>query len=134
MKNQEKLKVRLNYKDVIVDDELFCEDGFIGVRGYVHHGKDHFCFVASNGEGWEHVSVSLPYRCPTWKEMCHIKSIFWDDDEVVLQYHPKKDEYVNFHPYCLHLWNPIGVEIPRPPTHLIGFVNVKDGKNNNNIE
>jgi hypothetical protein len=27
--------------------------------------------VASNGGGWDHVSVSLPNRCPNWIEMEH---------------------------------------------------------------
>lgn len=57
-----------------------------------------------NEKDWEHVSVSLPDRCPTWSEMCEIKKLFFDDNETVVQFHPPKAEYVNFHPYCLHLW------------------------------
>lgn len=76
--------------------------------------------VISNGGGWEHVSVSLKGRCPRWQEMCYIKSLFWDDEEVVIQYHPKKSEYINLHPYCLHLWKPIGIEIPTPPKEMVG--------------
>jgi hypothetical protein len=30
--------------------------------------------IASDGMGWEHVSVSLPHRCPHWREMRFIKS------------------------------------------------------------
>lgn len=38
--------------------------------------------VASSGEipvsqGWDHVSVSLPNRCPTWEEMCKVKDLFF---------------------------------------------------------
>jgi hypothetical protein len=69
---------------------------------------------------WEHVSVSLANRCPTWEEMCIIKSLFWDDDDVVLQFHPPKSDYVNQHPFCLHLWRYKG-EIPRPPTITVGL-------------
>ena len=76
--------------------------------------------VISNGDGWEHVSVSMKGRCPRWQEMCYIKSLFWDDEEVVIQYHPKKSEYVNLHPYCLHLWKPIGIDIPTPPKEMVG--------------
>ena len=25
------------------------------------------------------------------------------------------------HPYCLHMWKPIGVEIPTPPSILVGI-------------
>jgi hypothetical protein len=44
--------------------------------------------IASDGKGWEHISVSLPNRCPNWREMCFIKSLFWDEEDVVIQYHP----------------------------------------------
>ena len=27
--------------------------------------------------GWEHVSVSLADRCPTWREMAWVKDLFW---------------------------------------------------------
>ena len=75
--------------------------------------------IASDGDGevpWEHVSVSLSTRCPNWPEMCFVKDLFWSDDEVVMQLHPAKANYVNNHPYCLHLWAPIGGGIPLPPT------------------
>lgn len=39
---------------------------------------------------WEHVSVSLPDRCPTWEEMCWVKSLFFEDEECVLQFHPPR--------------------------------------------
>jgi len=80
-----------------------------------------FRVIASDGDGWEHVSVSLEHRCPNWKEMCYFKNLFWDEDECVVQYHPPKSEYVNNHPYCLHLWRPIGKEIPAPPSILVGI-------------
>ena len=79
-----------------------------------------FTVIASDQMGWEHVSVSLPSRCPTWEEMCYVKDLFWEKHETVVQYHPAESEYVNMHPYCLHLWKPIGVEIPTPPTILVG--------------
>ena len=71
--------------------------------------------VFSNGEGWEHVSVSRRDRCPTWDEMCVVKSLFWSDDECVMQLHPAKADYINQHSYCLHLWRPKLAEIPMPP-------------------
>jgi hypothetical protein len=68
---------------------------------------------------WEHVSVSLEDRCPTWDEMCQIKDLFWEDDECVVQYHPPKSEYVNRHPYCLHLWRPLLENLPTPPKTVV---------------
>lgn len=72
--------------------------------------------------GWEHVSVSVSARrrTPNWDEMCFVKDLFWRPDECVVQFHPPRSEYVNCHPFCLHLWKPIGVEIPMPPSILVG--------------
>ena len=80
-----------------------------------HHGR-----VASWGGGWEHVSVSLARRCPTWEEMCMVKDIFWGEEECVVQFHPPRSEYVNRHPYCLHLWKKIGEEYETPPKEYVG--------------
>ena len=73
-----------------------------------------------NKYGWEHVSVSLSHRAPTWGEMCFVKGLFWEDDEVVIQYHPAKKDYVDCHQHCLHLWRPMRQRIPMPPTILVG--------------
>lgn len=43
---------------------------------------------ASQDVPWEHVSVSTRRRCPTWKEMCFIKDLFWEPEEAVMQLHP----------------------------------------------
>lgn len=72
------------------------------------------------GIPWEHVSVSLARRCPTWEEMDAVKRIFWRDDELVIQMHVPRERHVNCHPFCLHLWKPIGVEIPLPPMSTVG--------------
>ena len=66
-------------------------------------------------KGWEHVSVSIGSRCPTWDEMNLVKDLFWKDDETVVQFHPRKSEYVNKMPYCLHLWRKADVEHELPP-------------------
>ncbi len=79
------------------------------------------CIIASDGMLWEHVSVSLPNRCPTWEEMCVIKAMFWDDDDCVVQFHPPRSEYVNNHPYCLHLWRPVHEVVPMPPSIMVGL-------------
>ena len=80
--------------------------------------------IASDGAGWEHVSVSLQHgkRCPKWSEMCFIKELFWDKTDTVLQYHPAEKDYISHHPYCLHLWRPVGQMIPTPPPVLVGPV------------
>ena len=82
--------------------------------------------VAGSGEGWDHVSVSLPNRCPNWPEMCFIKELFFHDIETVMQLHVPSVDHVNNHPYCLHLWRPLGVEIPRPPAIMVGIKELGD--------
>ena len=70
--------------------------------------------------GWEHVSVSIAGKHPpNWQEMCWVKNHFWTDEETVLQFHPRKSEYVNIHPNCLHLWRNAGLDHPLPPMELI---------------
>ena len=89
--------------------------------------------IASDGDGWEHVSVTIykkknlepVKRCPFWHEMNAVKDVFWTFDETVMQLHPPKAEYVNNHPYCLHLWKPVGVEIQRPNPILVGLLKFK---------
>lgn len=82
--------------------------------------------IASDGFRWEHVSVHVKMapdgkkRIPTWEEMCKIKEVFWDDEDVVVQYHPKKSEYVNNDSTVLHLWRSTDIPIPTPPSVLVG--------------
>lgn len=84
--------------------------------------------IASDGDDWEHVSVHAArqiggqQRTPTWKEMNYVKDLFWDAEDVVMQLHPKRSEYVNNHPCVLHLWRPVGIEIPTPPSYMVGVL------------
>jgi len=88
--------------------------------------------ICSDGSGepslppWEHVSIharrsSGQMRTPSWKEMVYVEDLCWDDEDVVMQLHPRKSEYVNNHPHVLHLWRPVGVEIPTPPSIFVGI-------------
>jgi hypothetical protein len=66
--------------------------------------------IAAKAEGWEHVSL----RChihetndsitPPWDTMCYVKDVFWDPEDLVVQFHPPASDYVNNHPNVLHLW------------------------------
>ena len=78
-------------------------------------------FIFSIADGWEHLSVSTPTRCPTWEEMQFMKEVFWKDNEVCYQLHPAKENYINNHPYCLHIWRKIGTDPELPPTWMVGF-------------
>lgn len=70
-------------------------------------------------EGWEHVSVSIKLRNPNWQEMCFVKDLCWGEDELVLQFHPPKDQHVNIHSHCLHLWRPQDGHVRLPPRRLV---------------
>ncbi len=82
--------------------------------------------LASDGEEWEHVSIHAyniirtKQRTPTWREMCYIKRLFWDGNDVVMQLHPRETQYVNCHPHVLHLWRPTTQQIPEPDSILVG--------------
>lgn len=81
--------------------------------------------MASDGYDWDHVSVTIQYKgkniMPTWDQMCLIKDMFWDESEAVFQIHPPKSEYVNNHPYCLHMWRPQKQVIELPNSILVGL-------------
>ena len=109
MKDIKKIKETSN---LFIDQEGY--DGFMG-RWYNKEDNKMYTFVFSYGGGWEHLSVSRPNKTPTWDVMCKMKDIFWNDDEVCIEYHPKKSDYVNNHKNCLHIWKPIDQEIPTSP-------------------
>ena len=69
------------------------------------NGKKGTFVMGRDEAGLEHVSVQLFGKLPTWSEMCEVKDIFWSDEEMVVQIHPKKSEYVNI-TEALHLWRP----------------------------
>lgn len=125
MKKTEDIKNN-GYVKIIKDGK----DGFGGTF-YDKKSRCNLNFIMSWGAGFEHCSVSMLTRCPSWEQMCAIKDAFWNDDEVCMQLHPAKKDYVNNHPYCLHIWKPINEKIPLPPTILVGL---KDNYTSEEIE
>ncbi len=132
------MKVPEQYR--VTDHPILASDSSYGNNGFFvipHHRISLYYYQCqvSDGMAWQHVSISLikdishrgnkkrfnmVERCPTWEEMCYIKSLFWDDEESVMQLHPPKSQWVNNHPYCLHLWKPDSVEIPLPLDIMVG--------------
>ncbi len=106
------------------------EDGYFQLPRQGKTGK-FFSVIASTGLGWDHVSITIPTerRCPTWEEMCYIKSMFWTDEDAVMQIHPPKSEWVNNHPYCLHLWRPQHENIPLPDSIMVGVKSINTSEN-----
>lgn len=54
--------------------------------------------IANSYDDWDHVSVSLKKRCPTWEEMDFIKRLFFHPHETAMQIHPSVSKHVNIHP------------------------------------
>lgn len=102
----------------MASDDSFGNNGAFVVP--LKYGQQVFV-IASEGFGWEHVSVSRKDRCPLWDEMCQIKDLFWEPEDCVVQFHPPASEYVNNHPRCLHLWRQIGTTFPMPDSLLVGI-------------
>lgn len=92
---------------------------YLTVNGLINIRKP-VMIVFSWGGGWDHVSVSYKDRCCTWEEMCEVKNMFFRPEECVLQYHPPASDYVNTHPFCLHLWRPQWISMPMPPSGMVG--------------
>jgi hypothetical protein len=81
---------------------------------YHPSGEESLIVIASsNDPDWHHVTVHLLHRCPTWEEMAFVKRAFFGDEVVAVQYHPKESEYINTHPFMLHLWS-YQKDIPMP--------------------
>ncbi len=81
-----------------------------------------FLIIVSDGEGWDHVSVSIPGadRCPTWEEMCKVKEWFFERTERVVQFHAPESEHINNHSKCLHLWRCQFQVWQSPPGWMVG--------------
>ena len=96
MKTLDTIKKSVPFIRKIVGETYGTELTLDGQKGSVFFGLEGV---------WEHVSFS-PYsgKTPRWDAMCQLKDIFFDDEEVVVQLHPKKSEYVNIKDNCLHLW------------------------------
>lgn len=95
----------MHVKEAVINKGGYGDVEINGWRGSVIWGYDE--------HGWEHVSVS-PYDhgiTPSWDDMCRLKDIFFDEEELAIQIHPKKSQYVNKMPNCLHLWRPKDPEL-----------------------
>lgn len=92
--------------------------GYFKVASPVQRSVD-LHIIVSNDNGWDHVSVSLEHRCPTWAEMDFVKRMCFYSNEVVMQLHPAENNHINNHPFCLHLWRPQTECIPLPPENMV---------------
>jgi hypothetical protein len=75
--------------------------------------------IASSGGGWDHVSVSRERRIPNQIEMDFVFRHFFRDGETAVQFFLPRDQHVNIHPNCLHLWRARDRSIPLPPIEFV---------------
>ena len=124
MKPVTEIVKRFNEHGIMIMGGCDGEDGFAAqierpdAEGYLR-------IVCSWGLGWDHVSVSREDRTPSWDDMAWVKDFFFRPDEAAMQLHPPQKDYVNMVKYCLHIWKPQDVEIPLPPTIMVGIPGVR---------
>lgn len=71
--------------------------------------KDLVVIVSKDAGAW-HLSVSHPLRYPTWDEIKYLRYKYLPNDVTMAIILPPKEDYVNLHPTCFHLWQ-IGAEL-----------------------
>jgi len=105
--------------DLLVSDETYGNNGVF----LIPYKNVKLFVVASDQCRWEHVSIHVECvkkkRTPFWEEMCFIKDLFWREDEEVIQFHPRKADYINCHPYTLHLWKNQDMIYELPPAVMV---------------
>ena len=63
-----------------------------------------------DGALWLHASMSRRDRIPSWRDLQRVKDTFIGADRKAIQVLPARSEYVNRHPYCLHLFSPLDTD------------------------
>ncbi len=106
---------------ILGSDESYKNNGYFVIKTLKL--KAQLKVICSDKMGWEHVSVSHHKRTPTWDEMCFIKNLFWHEEDIAVQFHPAKKDYINNHPYCLHLFRKFGTNnfCEKPNKLLVGL-------------
>jgi hypothetical protein len=100
---------------------MYVNQTFGSIEGFFRIPVFHtdLAVICGCGEGWDHVSISHPERCPTWDEMCFIKNLFFMPEETVIQFHPPQSQYINKCKTVLHLWRPWNDQIELPPKWML---------------
>lgn len=77
-------------------------------RKYVHNLTFQSVILSvseeADGRVWAHLSTAFPSRLPTWGDLRKAKDLFLGEEARAIQVLPPKSEWVNIHPYCLHLF------------------------------
>ena len=76
------------------------------MRAWEHNGLFIISSAAEYDDGreWLHVSVSRKSRVPSYDDLTRIKRDFIGEDKKAVLVLPEKENHVNIHDYCLHLF------------------------------
>lgn len=96
------LKPKANWKEFRKDQ----------IGRWYQWGDLRVCVGDPQREGCHHISISHPYRYPTWDEIYTARYDFCPHDIDMAIILPKKTEYVNIHPNCFHVHELKPSELP----------------------
>ena len=71
-------------------------------EGFFKLGRCNVIVSIDNGK-W-HLSISTTNNSPSYKEIKEARYKFIPNDVYMAQIFPPKEEFVNLHPYCHHLY------------------------------
>jgi len=60
---------------------------------------------AHDGKEWLHTSFSRRNSMPTYQDITMVKDQFIGFDKKAIMVFPSREEHVNIHPFCLHLYS-----------------------------
>lgn len=60
--------------------------------------------IVTKDAGLWHLSISHPYRYPTYDELKKARYDYMPDEIMAAQIFPPKKDFINVHPFCFHLW------------------------------
>jgi hypothetical protein len=82
-----------------------------------------------DGKAWLHLSVSRRSRTPSYEDLVRTRSVLLSVDAPVYFVLPKGTEHVDFHPHCLHLWQPVAHDpFPDPLRERMNSVGPRGGR------
>ena len=79
------------------------------------------CCIEADDKHWVHLSISHRDRLPTWSELVSAKELFLGKEALAIQVFPPRSQWVNDHPYCLHLYQCLD-ETPVPDFRKLGTI------------
>ncbi|MDS6237441.1 DUF1827 family protein, partial [Clostridioides difficile] len=60
--------------------------------------------IYSVENGKEHLTISNEKRFPNWNEIKYVRYKLMKPNKTIVQILPPKEEYINLHENCFHLW------------------------------